>query len=128
MVSAKELGLSGKKPSKTKAVKTRSSSVRHSNAVKKIQRKFRSYKKKPKPNKSQCRKKLKQCMQKASPLRNFSFSNSSSLTRSSNPSFYDKVTKKYTRCRKQYKICRGYHAKSRTSKLHRQSTGFFNKK
>ena len=55
-------------------------------------------------------------------------SNSSSLTRSSNPSFYDKVTKKYTRCRKQYKICRGYHAKSRTSKIHRQSSGFFNKK
>ena len=41
-------------------LKRRSSSIKRSNAVKKIQRKFRSYKKKPKPNKSECRKKFKQ--------------------------------------------------------------------
>lgn len=128
MVSAKELGLSTNKSGKTKALRRRSSSVKRSNAVKKIQRKFRSYKNKPKQNKSQCRKKLKQCMQKASPSRNFSFSNSNSSSRSSNPSFYEKLANKHTRCKKQYKICRGYHANSRTSKIQRKTPGFFNRK
>jgi hypothetical protein len=124
MVSTKELGLNDKKLNKTKVLKRRSSSVKRSNAVKKIQRKFKSHKKKPKPNKSQCRKKLKQCIQNSSPLRNFSFSNSNSSTRSSNPSFYEKLANKHTRCKKQYKICRGRHARSRSSKL---TPGFYNK-
>ena len=128
MVSVKKLGLTSKQSSKSKHLKTRSNSAKRSNAVKKIQRKFRSYKKKPKANKSQCRKKLKQCMQNASPERNFSFSNSNSLSRSSNPSFYEKLAKKHTKCKIKYKICRGYHAKSRTSKIQRNSPGFYNKK
>ena len=67
-------------------------------------------------------------MQKSSPLKNFSFSNSNSSSRSSNPSFYEKMANKYTKCKKQYKICRGYHARSRTSKIQRNSPGFFNRK
>lgn len=94
----------------------------NSNAAKKIQRKFRTYKNKPALKKSECRKKFKKCIKDLN--EKFSFSNSSSSYKSeNNNSFYEKLANKYTRCKKKYKICMGYHANSRTP----SNPSFYNK-
>ena len=102
----------------------------NSNAARKIQRKFRTYKKKkPVLKKAECRKKFKQCINDNKTLKKkIVFSNSNDINNSdNNNSFYEKLANKYTRCKKKYKICRGYSANSRTSEILAHEPGFFNK-
>ncbi len=101
----------------------------NSNAARKIQRKFRTYKKRPVLKKAECRKKFKHCINKTKKLNeNHAFSSSNTSSNSdNNNSFYEKLANKYTRCKKKYKICRGYTAKSRTSEILENSPGFFNR-
>tara|TARA_Y100001980_G_C14454986_1_gene238084 strand:- start:66 stop:419 length:354 start_codon:yes stop_codon:yes gene_type:complete len=99
----------------------------NSNAVKKIQRKFRTYKKKKEPvlNKEDCRKKFKQCINDNKTLeKKFVFSNSNDSNNSdNNNSFYEKLAKKNPRCKNMYKKCRGFSANYRTP----SNPSFYNK-